>query len=110
MGFPVPGDAVEQTLDLNRHLARNPAATFFMTVDGKIQTDGEVQLGDVLVVDRSHHPKDGSLVVAVMAGEFHVLRIQHHRDTFIPAQMTWDPDSSISLQIWGVVTAIIRRV
>ena len=29
MGFPVPGDAFEQSLDLNRQLVKNPAANLF---------------------------------------------------------------------------------
>jgi DNA polymerase V len=52
MSFPVPGDAIEQSLDLNRHLVYNRAATFFLRVDGNTPTDGEVQAGDLLIVDR----------------------------------------------------------
>ncbi len=36
MGFPVPGDAIEPSLDLNRHLIANPAATFIMRVEGDL--------------------------------------------------------------------------
>lgn len=69
MGFPVPGDAFEQHLDLNQHLIQNPAATFFMRVDGDVDTSEDVQPGDLLVVDRSLETWDGSLVVAAIAGE-----------------------------------------
>ena len=48
MGFPVPGDAFEQSLDLNRQLVKNPAATFFMQVEGDLQPNHEVQPGDLL--------------------------------------------------------------
>lgn len=34
MGFPVPGDATEPSLDLNRHLITDPAATFILPVGG----------------------------------------------------------------------------
>ena len=67
MGFPVPGDAIEQSLDLNQHLIHNPAATFFMRVKGDMAADQEVQPGDLLVVDRSQAAQDGSLVVAALA-------------------------------------------
>ncbi|XGB42993.1 MAG: hypothetical protein LVS60_04040 [Nodosilinea sp. LVE1205-7] len=30
MAFPVPGDAIEPSLALNRHLIPNPTATFLM--------------------------------------------------------------------------------
>ena len=42
MGFPVPGDAIEESLDLNHHLVHNPAATFFMKVEGDAVTDAAV--------------------------------------------------------------------
>jgi nucleotidyltransferase/DNA polymerase involved in DNA repair len=37
MGFPVPGDAFEQSIDLNRQVVTNLAATFFMRVEGDLQ-------------------------------------------------------------------------
>ncbi len=30
MGFPIPGDAIEQRLDLNQYLIKRSAATFLM--------------------------------------------------------------------------------
>jgi DNA polymerase V len=110
MGFPVPGDAIEQSLDLNQHLIHNPAATFFMAVDGEIQTDGDVQAGDLLVVDRSQAAQDGSLVVAAIEGELTVLRAQKQQNHLIPAVGKWHNHPDLVLEIWGVVTTIIRKV
>jgi len=62
MGFPVPGDAFEQSIDLNRQVVTNPAATFFMRVEGDLQPNHDVQPGDLLVVDRSLTVKDQALV------------------------------------------------
>lgn len=67
MSFPVPGDAIEQSLALNQHLIHNPAATFFMRVEGDMAAGQDVQPGDLLVVDRSQTAQDDSLVVAAMA-------------------------------------------
>jgi DNA polymerase V len=66
MGFPLPGDAIEPSLNLNQHLIHNPAATFFMRVEGDMTADQEVQPGDLLVIDRSVPAQDGSLVVAAL--------------------------------------------
>ena len=45
MGFPIPGDAIEQSLDLNHLLIHNPAATFFMRVEGDMVAGNGVQMG-----------------------------------------------------------------
>ncbi|MGF1569590.1 MAG: S24 family peptidase [Nodosilinea sp.] len=109
MAFPVPGDAIEQSLDLNQHLIHNPAATFFMRVEGDMAADQEVQPGDLLVVDRSQNAHDGSLVVAVIAGSLQVLRVQQYFSHLIPA-VGWQPGQALDMEIWGVVTTLIRKV
>ena len=110
MSFPVPGDAFEQSLDLNRHLISNPAATFFMQVDGETQRGEGAQIGDLLIVDRSQTPRDGALVVAAIAGELAVLRVQKRQGQLIPAGSDWPSDSELQLEVWGVVTTLIRKL
>lgn len=94
MGFPVPGDAIEPSLDLNRHLITNPAATFIMRVEGDLVAGAATQPGDLLILDRSRPPQPGSLVVAAIAGSLQVLRLE---------------DSPPEMDLWGVVTYLIRR-
>jgi DNA polymerase V len=108
MGFPVPGDAFEQRLGLNQHLIQNPAATFFMRVDGDVDTSEDGQVGDLLVIDRSLGARDGSLVVAAIAGELVVVRVQPQRGNLVPPG--WDSTTELQFEIWGVVTSIIRKV
>ncbi len=108
MGFPVPGDAIEQSLDLNQHLIHNPAATFLMRVEGEMVTDQDVQPGDLLLVDRSQMPQDNSLVVAVIAGTLQVLRVQKHHGQLVPPG--WLPETDGNMEIWGVVAHLIRKV
>jgi DNA polymerase V len=110
MSFPVPGDAIEQSLDLNRHLIHNPAATFFLRVEGDIQADQEVQPGDLLIVDRSETVTDNALVVAVTNGEMVVLRVQQQQQKLVPTREDWNGETAPELEVWGVVTTIIRRV
>jgi DNA polymerase V len=108
MGFPVPGDAIEQSLDLNQHLIHNPAATFFMRVEGDMVVGQDVQPGDLLVVNRSQTAKDGSLVVAAIAGTLQVLRVQKHQNNLVPVT-GWEPGQTLDMEIWGVVTHLIRK-
>jgi DNA polymerase V len=109
MGFPVPGDAIEPSLDLNHHLIHNAAATFFMRVEGDGAADQDVQPGDLLVVDRSVVAQDGSLVVAVVAGSLQILRLHKHHGQLVPAT-GWQPGQTLDMEIWGVVTTLIRQV
>ena len=109
MSFPVPGDAIEQSLDLNRHLIHNPAATFFMKATGDWVADAEVCPGDLLVVDRSLEAQDPSLVVGVLEGQLVVLRVRKQGNQLLPA-LDSGLETVDSLEIWGVVTHIIRKV
>jgi len=53
-GFPSPAeDYTDQKLDLNELLIKNPAATFFVRVDGDSMIGAGIQHNDILVVDRS---------------------------------------------------------
>jgi DNA polymerase V len=111
MGFPVPGDAFEQSIDLNCQVIANPAATFFMRVEREVQPTHEVHSGDLLVVDRSLTAQDQSLVVAAIEGQLQVLRVRRHRGQLIPPLPEWDEEYFFpEMTIWGVVTTIIRKV
>ena len=69
-GFPSPADDyLEGKLDLNRHLIKHPAATFFVRVTGDSMIGAGIHSGDLLVVDRSLEPADKHVVVAVLDGD-----------------------------------------
>lgn len=71
--------------------------------------DQEVQPGDLLVVDRAQTAQDGSLVVAAIAGVLQVLRLQTHQGKLVPAT-GWQPGETLEMELWGVVTYLIRKV
>ena len=53
-GFPSPADDhIEGKLDLNEHIIRHPAATFFARATGESMKDAGIFHGDLLVVDRT---------------------------------------------------------
>src|SRR4030042_2355696 len=109
-GFPSPAaDYEEDKLDLNRHLVKNPAATFFVRVTGDSMIGAGIHHGDLLIVDRSLEPKDKDVVVAVVSGEFTVKRIRlKNRRIFLEPEnsdyFTQEITEEIEFEVWGVVT------
>ena len=115
-GFPSPAaDYEEGKLDLNKHLVRNPAATFFVRVNGDSMIGAGIHNGDLLVVDRSLEPVDKSVVIAVLSGELTVKRIRISK-----GKVTLEPENenyparqiteSVEFEVWGVVTNVIHAL
>ncbi len=51
-GFPSPAeDYIEGSLDLNRHLVKHPAATFFVRVSGDSMINAGIHPDDILIVE-----------------------------------------------------------
>ena len=113
-GFPAPGDdMVEKPLDLNELLIDNPTATFFVRVSGDSMEGARIFNGDILVVDRSVTPKDGSIVVAAVYGELVVKRLKlypqkaelHSENEGYEPILISEVDD---IYIWGVVVGSAR--
>lgn len=115
-GFPSPADDhSEGSLDLNSRLVQHPAATFFMRVSGESMTDAGIHHDDLLIVDRSLRPVDGSVVVAVVEGELAVklLRQRGPRrwlSSANPDQAPVELREETDCQLWGVVAYTIRSL
>jgi DNA polymerase V len=126
-GFPSPaGDYEENRLDLNRHLIKNPAATFFVRVTGDSMVGAGIHHDDILVVDRSLDPRDGNVIIAALDGELTVkrirldgeltvkrIRIKRKKITLVPendnfASKEVTPESEF--EVWGVVTNVIHSL
>jgi DNA polymerase V len=115
-GFPSPAaDYEEGKLDLNRHLVKNPAATFFVKVNGDSMIGAGIHPNDLLVVDRSLEPADKSVVIAVVNGELTVKRIRIRKgavalepenENYSIRQIT----ESVDFEVWGVVTNVIHAL
>jgi DNA polymerase V len=76
LGFPSPADDfLEDTLDLNNLLIRNPAATFFYRAHGNSMLRAGILSGDILVVDRSVTVQNGDIVLACWGGEPPICKI-----------------------------------
>lgn len=114
-GFPSPADDhVERTLDLNEELITHPAATFFLRASGRSMQGAGIHDGDLLVVDRSVPSDEGTVVVAVVDGDFTVKRLRRtHGGMILAAEHPEYPSIPIGaetdVRIWGVVTWVLHR-
>jgi DNA polymerase V len=115
-GFPSPADDyIEGRLDLNRHLIKHPAATFFVRVSGDSMIDAGIHSGDLLVVDRSLDAVDGNVIVAALDGELTVKRLSKRGEILrlLPANTDYQPIEVLTQQtfeIFGVVTNVIHAL
>lgn len=66
-GFPSPAaDNIDECVDLNTLLINNPNATFLNRIRSESMLDAGLELGDIVVVDRSVQPHHQSIVVALI--------------------------------------------
>ena len=114
-GFPSPADDyIESRIDLNQHLIRHPAATFFVRVSGDSMTGAGIQNGDLLIVDRAAECVSGSIVVASVHDEFTLKRIRKEGNrVFLVPENHLYPTIEITegsdFEIWGRVVGSVRE-
>ena len=115
-GFPSPADDhLEKKLDLNSHLIKHPAATFFVRVNGDSMINAGINDNDILIVDRSLKPSHGKIVIAVVDGQMTVKRLHKRSGKLIlmPENNHFKPieiTESMTVEIWGVVVTSIHSV
>ncbi len=113
-GFPSPADDyLDQPLDFNELLVQNPAATFAVRISGESMTGAGLFPGDVAVVDRSLTPVNGSIVLALIDGEFTIKRYCVVDGGIVllaenPRFMNIEISAETGLEVWGVVKHAIR--
>jgi DNA polymerase V len=113
-GFPSPADDhIEGKLDLNEHLVRRPAATFFVRASGESMRGVGIFDGDLLIIDRGVTPKPDDIVIAILQGDLTVKRLKKVEGQWHLAAENSDyptlPMGEGDCEIWGVVTHSIRR-
>ena len=113
-GFPSPADDfMDNRLDLNTYIVKNPASTYYVKVTGDSMVGAGIFSGDILVVDRSIRPTNNRIVVAMIDGDFTVKRLRLHGDKvflisensqYAPIEVT-----EMDLVVWGIVTFTIHK-
>lgn len=114
-GFPSPAsDYIEDGLDLNAYLVQHTAASFLFHVKGQSMQGAGIVDGDKVVVDRSLEAQHGSIVIAVVDGDYTIkrlfrrgARVELRAENAAFQPICFSPDSQ--LEIWGVVVGVVRR-
>ena len=113
-GFTSPADDyLDHPLDFNELLIENPAATFAVRIAGESMTGAGLFPGDIAIVDRSRTPRSGSVVLALVDGEFTLKRYRRRGGAVVlQAENKAYPDIPIlegmPFEVWGVVKHAIR--
>ncbi len=111
-GSPASESGVTR-LDLNDILIRHPQAAFLMRIAGDSMRGAGVEDGDLALVDRALNAVHGQVVIAIVNDEF-VCRRLVRRGTELrlqaadPACPDWIAGEGQELQIWGVITHVVR--
>lgn len=116
MGFPSPAaDYVEERISLDQRFIAHPSATYMM-VSGTTYLRAGILKGAMLIVDSSLTPKDGSLLVCAIDGEFKIRRYRTHLQPYLENPETGrrealpskDETSDSSRPVFGVITYSIN--
>jgi SOS-response transcriptional repressor LexA len=91
------------------------AATFAVRIAGESMTGAGLFPGDIAVVDRSRTPADGSVVLALLGGEFTIKRYRKKATrTWLQAENPAFRDiplsDEVAFEVWGVITKSIRML
>lgn len=113
-GFPSPAqDFVERTLDLDEFCVSHPASTYSVRAQGDSMIDAGIYSGDVLLVDKSLNARHGDIVIAYIYGEMTVKTLELKPNVVLRPKTKAYPAITITeeseLEIFGVVTSVIRR-
>tara|TARA_B100000963_G_scaffold345542_1_gene349736 strand:+ start:37 stop:477 length:441 start_codon:yes stop_codon:yes gene_type:complete len=115
-GFPSPADDFKEIrISLDREIVKNEEATFYARVDGESMLGAGLNDGDLIVIDRSAEPKDGSIAVCFLDGEFTVkrLKLKNKEIYLMPENSKYSPikiGEGNELSIWGVVTYVVKKM
>jgi DNA polymerase V len=115
-GFPSPADDyLDRPLDFNELLIVNPDATFAVRIVGESMTGVGLFPGDIAIVDRAMTAVDGSIVLALLAGEFTIKRYRKKgARTWLqaenPAFENIEINEDSGFEVWGVIAKSIRML
>jgi SOS regulatory protein LexA len=113
-GFAAPVEEhAEEQITIENYLVKDRSSTFLLRVKGDSMIGAMIHEGDLVVVDRSKHPKPGDIVVGVLDGEFTLKRLKKDKGKFyLQAENPDYPDLHAleELQVAGVVVGLMRKM
>ena len=114
-GFPSPAaDYIEETINLNRHLIRNPSSTYFIRASGESMREAFIRDTDLLIVDKAIKVKNGYPIVCWLNGGFTVKTYRREKDKVYlePANPDYpkvELTEGMDFTFWGVVSYSIHN-
>jgi len=80
-----------------------------------VSMEGDINDGDLLVIDKGITPTNGNIAICFIDGEFTIKRIKIDDKGIwlIPSNELFKPilvTESNDLRIWGIVTYVIKKV
>ena len=115
-GFPSPADDFKELrISIDQEVVRNEEATFYARVSGESMQGAGLDDGDLLVIDRSMEPQNNKIAVCYIDGAFTVKRLKVEKDCIylMPENKNYKPikvSEEDQLQIWGIVTYVVKKV
>lgn len=109
-----PIEAVEQkeTMAIPADFVTNAENSYILRVKGQSMIDEGIWDGDYVIVERSHSPKNGEVVVALLNNAYATLKKFYREKDRIrlqPANPQMKPIYSKDPLIQGIVRAVIRK-
>ena len=111
-GIPSQAEEISDTLDINDFLVDDSEKTFLLKVDGDSMIDAHIEEGDMVLVEKTKHAKDGDIVIAEADGEYTMkyLKKSSGGAWLQPANESYKPIyPKHSLNILAKVKAVIRK-
>lgn len=105
----------EVPLNLNNELVKNPASTFFARIKGESLSEEGFDDGDLLIIDKSIDPYDGSIAVCYIEDDFTIraIKIEEGVIWLISINKNCKPikiEGENNSVIWGVVSYVIKKM
>lgn len=114
-GFPSPADDyLEEQIDLNKELIKNPISTFLARIKGDSMIEDGIDDGDIAIIDRSLPFAHGLRVLAYVDNGFTIKRLNTQNGQILlePSNSKYCPieiAADDAAQIWGVVIWVIKK-
>ncbi len=114
-GFPSPaGDHLEKALSLEELIVHRPTSTFYVRAEGNAMKAAGIYDGDILVVDRSLNPQNGSVIIVSLDEEVIIRRFvkKGNRVFLVSGDVKYAPipiNEGTEWMVWGVATYLIHR-
>ncbi len=114
-GFPSPAeDYKEDMLNFNEFLETDKPSVYVLRAKGYSMTEAGIFPEDLIVVDRAKEAKHNSLIIASVDGCFTLKRLLLKPRLVLHAENPEYSDIVLhnmeELQVFGVVTAIVRKL